>query len=117
MDDNDCGGLITYFRIDDEAVDFAIAVLDLHPFAMARRFRELLFRPVLNRLGICVHRHTEPRMMMSAHVLCYDAGAKIEQCSCPKNDHRERPSEFYALRLHMLLHLKGKSQMMFDFTG
>src|SRR2546429_1609079 len=112
MDDNDCGGLLTYFRIDDEAVHFAIAVLDLHPFAMARRFRELLFRPVLNGFGICVHRRAGTRVMMSAHVLRYDAGAKIEDGDYPENDRREKPSDFYALRLHMLLHPKGKSQMM-----
>ena len=115
MDHNDRGGLLTYFGIDNEAVDFAIAVLDLHPFVMARRFRELLFCPVLNDFGICVHRRTDTRVVMSAHVLRYDASAKIEDGDYPENDHREKPSEFYALRLHMLPHLKGKSQMMFDF--
>src|SRR5260370_32602076 len=109
VDDDDRSGLLVYFWIDNEAVNLATAVLDLHPFTMARRFRELLFCPILNRLCICIQRRTHTRVMMSTHVLRYDASAKIEQSDYPENDHREKPFEFYALHLRMFLHLKGKS--------
>ena len=101
VNDHDRSGLLVYFGIDNEAVDLAIAVLNLHPFVMARRFRELLFGPILNSFAICINRRI--RVMVSAHVLSCDASAKIEQCDYPENDHREKPFELEVFLLHMPL--------------
>ena len=62
------GRFLTHFRIDNETVDLASAVLDLDPLTMARRLRKFLLRPILrdlafrNRIRIQVH-------VMMRHVL------------------------------------------------
>src|SRR6266487_5401926 len=99
MNNDDRRGLLTYFWINNEAVYFATAVFNLHPFVMTGRLSNLLLCPILNSFRICGHRHTCIRMMMRAHILRRGVPAEIEQRNHSENDRGK-------LFPHMLLRLQ-----------
>jgi len=56
MDDHDGSRLALHFGISDEAIYFPVAMLDFHPFAVARGFFESGLGPVLGGSGECRQR-------------------------------------------------------------
>src|SRR5258706_15968684 len=77
MNDKYDGCLLVYFRIDNETIDFAIAIFYFHPLPMSWRFCQAVLGPILNRFWRV---RTGIRVMMRTHALCGDAVYKYSHC-------------------------------------
>ena len=60
---------VFYFRIDNERLHFALAVLDLHPFLMPGRFLEAGLGPILGLRRRDQQRNENGKSCDSSHTL------------------------------------------------